>query len=181
MNKNLIAAFAAPAIAAVSIAVSASLASGAGLTQRAAYGADANILSAADAGAYAASVFSRADLDKSGALDVDEYASLALVTAELARLNGFVPIETGAEARIVQLPLKAPEAMPRMERARVDAVSRRNFYLAAGEDNLLSLGEFESEKTARFEQADRNRNGALTETELVSFAAKEAELVQSDV
>lgn len=178
MDRNsLIAAFAAPSIALVSVG----LATGAGFDNRAAYGAAVETLSQPQASAHAAAMFARADLDRSGALDADEYAALAIVTAELARLNGFIALEIGDGQEVVSLPIEAPMALAGAERARVGAVARAEFYASAGDDGLMDLDEYTGEQAARFKAADRNRNGALAKTELVSFAARSAMLSRSDV
>jgi len=177
MDRNsLIAAFAAPSIALISVG----LATGAGLDDRAAYGAAVQALSSQDAAAHAQSVFARADLDQSGALDVNEYAALAIVTAELARLNGFFALEVGDGREIVPLPVNAPAALAGSERARVTAVAHAEFYALAGEDAVMDFSEYAGEQDARFAAADRNRNGALTKAELVSFAARAAMLTRPE-
>ncbi|MEE2691889.1 MAG: hypothetical protein VX640_10160 [Pseudomonadota bacterium] len=180
MIRDLTAAFAAPAVAIFAIGVSAALASGL-KTADYAYGGTVGMLSADQARAHAETIFNRADLDRSGALDADEYASLAIVSAELSRLNGFIAIETGGDsANIVPLPVAAPSALSQGERARVEAVARSEFYVLAGDDALLTADEYLGEQAARFDAADRNRNGALAKGELASFAAREARLSGSD-
>lgn len=180
MIRDITAAFAAPAVALVAIGVSAALASGM-KTADYPYGETLGMLSADGARIHAETVFNRADLDGSGALDADEYASLAIVTAELSRLNGFIAIERGGDkANIVSLPIAAPSALSSGERARVEAVARAEFYALAGEDGSLTAEEYVGEKSARFAAADRNRNGALAKAELAAFAAREAQLAGSD-
>jgi hypothetical protein len=180
MNRNQLAAFAAPAIALAAVGISAAFASGDGFRSDAAYGATLARLSADAACANGAETFLRADLDKSGALDANEYAALAVVTAELSRLNGFVGFETEGGVQTVALPVRAPEALVGGERARVEAVARAGFYAAAGADGLMSLEEYAGERVKRFAEADRNRNGVLAKDELVSYAAKEASVLRSD-
>jgi hypothetical protein len=172
----IIAAFAAPAISLIAIGVSAASSLGLGLP----YGEPSEKLEAASAATSAEATFARADIDKSGALDANEYSALAVVTAELARLNGFVAIETGGEPQIVLLPIEAPGALTGGERARVDAVARTNFYAIAGEDSLISRDEYLGDQAARFIEADRNGNGALAKTELVAYAAREALISRID-
>lgn len=181
MNRNQLAAFAAPAIALAAAGLNAAFASGDARLSAPAYGTALERLSANAAQADAAETFARADLDKSGALDANEYAALAIVTAELSRLNGFVGFETEGGARTVALPVKAPTALTGGERARVEAVARAAFYAAAGANGLMSLDEYAGETAKRFAEADRNRNGVLAGGELVSYAAKEASVLRSDV
>ncbi|MGE0407768.1 MAG: hypothetical protein AB7P23_00745 [Amphiplicatus sp.] len=176
MIRNLIAAFAAPSIAALAIGVSGSFAAGAG----AAYGGAVRQLSDAEAMSNARAIFDRADLDGSESLSADEFSALALVTAELARLNGFVPVEIGGATETVALPAAAPSEMSRAERVRIEAVARAEFYAIAGEDGVIGRDEFARDRAARFARADRNRNGALSERELVSYAVEEARLASPD-
>lgn len=171
MDRNsLIASFAAPSVALFSIG----LAAGAGFVDRPAYGPPAETFSEDAAAAHAHSMFQRADLDGSGRLEADEYVALTLVTAELARLNGFVPLGDGAGSAIAQLPSAPPSSLSGAERARVEAVARSEFYAAAGADGVLDAAEYHRKEAARFRSADRNRNGALAGKELVSYAAQAA-------
>ena len=178
--RDLVAAFAAPAVALFAIGLSGAFASGAARDPYP-FGGAVDHLTADEARMHAAIIFERADLDRSGALDADEFASLAIVTAELTRLNGFIAIETGGDdADIVPLPIEAPSALSAGERARVEAVARADFYAMAGEDARLTIDEYLGEKSAAFEAADRNRDGALVRAELAAFAAGEAMIVRSD-
>lgn len=176
-RRTMIAAFAAPVVALVAAGIGAAVAS----PESPAYGAATERLDALHALANAEATFRRADLDGSGALDAHEYSSLATVTAELARLNGFVAVEAGQSPQIVLLPISAPQALAGAERTRVDAVSRTNFYAIAGDDARITLDEYLSDQKARFADADVNGNGSLTNAELVSFVAREALLSKADV
>lgn len=179
MIRDLTAAFAAPAVAL--FAIGAALAAGAKPSPYA-YGDALSTLSKNEARIHAETVFARADLDRNGVLDADEYASLAIVTAELARLNGFYAIETGGDAaNVVPLPVSAPSALSFGERARVEAVARAEFYALAGADGALTLDGYVAALSERFAEADRNRNGALAREELAAFAAREARLNGSGV
>lgn len=177
MKSTLIAALAAPTIALTGIGVGAT-GFGAGAE---AYGSKIAELTRARSAAMSEAIFVRADLDESGDLDANEYAALAIVTAELARLNGFVVLAADGADEIVALPVKAREALGSGERARIDAVARAEYYAAAGADGRMSLAEFAAERAANFAAADRDRNGRLTHRELSAFAAAEARLARSEV
>ena len=171
MKSTLIAAFVAPSIALTAVGVGSN-----GDPGQAAYGAAVAVLSAEEARAHASASFARADLDASGALDADEYVSLAIVTAELSRLNGFIALSGHGRDDVVALPIEAAGAISIAERVRVEAVTRGEFYVAAGADALLSGEEYAAAQSARFAAADRNSNGHLARGELVAFAAGEAHL-----
>jgi len=162
------------ALAAAAVAVSAALASGAGFNNDA-YNDGLIKLTQKEASAHAASVFARADLNADGGLSADEFTALSIVTAELAHLNGFIVIEGGAAPRIIALPIAAPAALLQGERARVEAVARNTFYVAAGGDGVLTEAEFVKAQMLKFGDADRNRNGALAKSELENFALKQAQ------
>ena len=123
---------------------------------------------------HAAAVFNRADRDQNGALDSDEYASLSIVSAELARLNGFVVIESANGPATVALAGMTPAALSPSEHVRVDAVARSTFYLYAGDDGLMSENEYTIAQRSIFDVADFNRNGVLKRGELQAFANRQA-------
>ncbi len=173
MKSRINAALAASAAALVAVGVALAAA------DRPAYGEPVARLSAADAREHADAIFACADQNRSETLDADEYAALAVVLAELSRLNGFVVLRSEIEDRIVPLPFQTPE-LTRSERTRIEAVARRDFYAAAGGDSQLSQAEYAEEQADRFADADRNRNGVLAAGELVAFAAHTASLDRSD-
>jgi hypothetical protein len=156
------------------------LAAGAGLVHAAsvdvqpAYGAIATQLEAATAAATAKSVFSRADLDNDGSLSRDEFLTLAVVSAELARLNGFVPVDYAGGVRTVALPYSS--AWSSAELARIETTAERDYALFAGVDERMSAGEFVTMRLESLTAADIDRNGVLTGSELGRFAAIEARL-----
>jgi hypothetical protein len=166
--------FAASAFALAAAGIGVALASG----DDSAYGAPTEKLEAARAYTTAKATFVRADRDGSGALDAHEYATLAVVSSELARLNGFVAVGEEPSPQIVLLPINAPQALSGGERARVDAVSRSRFYAIAGDDARITMDEYLSDQRSRFADADRNGDGALAKKELVAYVMREA-LVQN--
>lgn len=133
-------------------------------------------LSQAEAETYAASVFQRADRDGDAALNVDEFAALTVITAELAHLNGFIPVEKDGAVETIALPISAPGALGDGEQTRIDAVARHTFYAFAGEDGKMQQGEYLGLQDAIFASSDLNANGALTRTELSLFAQRQAYL-----
>jgi len=163
------------AVAALAAGVSAALASGAAFKDNAYDGAITG-LTQAEASLHARQVFARSDRNQDGVMSADEFASLSIITAELAHLNGFIAIEGDDGARTIALPIKAPVALPRGERARVEAVARNAFYAAAGSDGKLTAAEFISAEMVKFTEADRNRNGRLAKSELAGFAMRQARL-----
>lgn len=133
-------------------------------------------LSAAEASTYAERVFARSDRNGDGVLDVNEFAALTVVTAELANLNGFVAVEKEEKVETIALPVNAPSALSASEHARIDAVARHTFYAFAGGDGKMQQGEFTGLQDAIFASSDLNANGSLTRTELSIFARRQAYL-----
>jgi hypothetical protein len=131
-------------------------------------------LSMADVEIHAAQLFERADADKDATLNADEYTALAVVTAELARLNGFIVIECGDCMGVVDVPNASPAALSRNEHIRIAAIARNVFYGFAGLDGKMDREEFEKAQIAMFEAADRNNNGRLGRKELSGFAQRQA-------
>ncbi len=162
--------------------LAAAIAAGAGAvntladTQRPAYGAPVTILEAAAAARHAAHVFGRADLNKDGALDGDEFSVLAIVTAELARLNGFVAVDLVGGAKTVAVPGTFLPALTRSERALINDRAIREFAVVAGADERLGRDEFVSAEIEIFLASDADRNGLLAGGELTSFARTQASL-----
>lgn len=135
-------------------------------------------IEAAAVHAHAERVFTLADQDRSGALDVDEYAALALVVAELSRLSGYVTIDAGSGALIAApAPGRAPASLSTGERVRIGAVAAREFHVAAGKDAAMSAEEFVSAQLETFAAADLSRDGVLAGSETSLYAAAVARLV----
>ncbi|MHA7871912.1 MAG: hypothetical protein ACX939_06140 [Hyphococcus sp.] len=131
-------------------------------------------LTRADIGDHAALVFARADRNRDGALNVDEYAALSVVTAELAHLNGFIAIERKEDApAIARLPSADQAALSSIQQTRIAAVARSRFYVFAGEDGAMNSDEFSRAQMSVFDEADFNRNGVLVRNELAAFAEKQ--------
>lgn len=128
---------------------------------------------------HATALFQRADLNDDGVLNELEYQALAVVTAELARLNGFVSVMVDGGVRTVALSREPLAPLSGADRTRIEAIAFRDFQLAAGADNAISEGEFVQETLERFHNADRNRNGVLAKSEIKVFAANAARLPQT--
>lgn len=158
----------------------AMVAAGAGLVHAAsvektpAYGATATQLEAATVAVTAKTVFARADLDNDASLSRDEYLTLAVVTAELARLSGFVPVDYSGGARTAPLP--RAEDWTSAERSRVEHAADRDYAAFAGDDQRMTREEFVASRLESLTAADLDRNGVLTGAELMRFAAIEARL-----
>lgn len=129
-------------------------------------------LEASDFALDARRVFQSADLDANGALGTAEYAALAIVDAELARLNGFIAFEVGGKSLTVATsPNTAPLALTFAERTRIDAVATREFHAIAGPDAQIDASEYEGAAVELFTLADRNRDGAIAGDEFAIIAA----------
>lgn len=125
---------------------------------------------------HAAVVFQRTDRNQDGYLQVDEFAAFSIVSAELARLNGFVVIEDENGPATLEIAGYSPSALSRSEHIRIDAVARNTFFLHAGDDGVMSEDEFTDAQRASFDAADFNRNGVLRRGELEAFAYRQAHM-----
>ena len=115
-----------------------------------------------------------ADRNGDDVLDVNEFAALTVVTAELANLHGCVSVENNDGVRTIALPVSAPLALGDAEQTRIDAVARHTFYAFAGDDGKLQQGEYMGLQNAIFASSDLNANGALTRAELSLYAQRQA-------
>ena len=138
-----------------------------------AYGATASALEAGASARYAAVIFDRADLDNNGELDAEEYEVLAVVTAELSRLNGFVAVDAEGGVRTVAVPQGDP-SLSDAERARLKTRAAGEFAAIAGDDQRLGDDEFVVAELERFLASDADRNGVLTGAELSAYALGKA-------
>ena len=159
---------------AAAIAVGAGLVHAASVETSYAYADQAVQLEAATVASTAKTVFIRADLDNDSELSREEFVTLSIVTAELARLNGFVPVDYAGGVRTAALPRAA--AWSAGERARVEATAQRDYALIAGDDERLTRDEFVAARLEAMTAADLDRNGVLKGAELSRFAAIEASL-----
>lgn len=141
----------------------------------AAYGDDNQLKSLTEdvLATHAQTIFQRADRDQNNILDNNEYAALSIVSAELARLNGFVVIESDTGPATVAISGPAA-ALSQAEHARIDAVARSTFYLHAGNDGRMDKREYANAQRAMFDVADFNGNGVLKRGELSVFAQRQA-------
>ncbi|MEZ5893608.1 MAG: hypothetical protein R3C58_10785 [Parvularculaceae bacterium] len=133
-------------------------------------------LTDAEAASHAQAVFLRSDRNGDGALDVNEYAALSVVTAELANLNGFLAIEQADKIAAIALPVAAPSALGDSEQTRIDAVARSTFYAFSGADGKMQQGEYLVLQRTIFTSSDLNANGYLTNGELSIYAQRQAYL-----
>lgn len=114
-----------------------------------------------------AAMFERADADRNGWLDIDEYASLALISSELLRLNGGVEV---AAFRQGVIPISvSSKALDRAQRNQLVQRSRIEFIMIAGEGFLLSGAELHNRTLSLFHQADTTKDKELHQSELENF------------
>lgn len=158
------------------IAAGASLVTSA-VVEPAPYGTPATKLEINAAGKQAARLFDRADMNKDGALDGDEYSILTVVSAELAQVNGFVAIEAGRGVEIIPIAIDAPAShLTNQEKALVRERAAREFRAIAGDDERLSADEFIGAQLEQFLSSDKNRDGVLAGGELSAFAFGQSRL-----
>ncbi len=161
---------------AAAIAAGVSLINSADVDPSPAYGAAATRLEADAAARHAAQTFERADLNNDGALDGEEYSVLAVVTAELARLNGFVPVDLKGDVRTVALSSAVRTPLADSARIAIRARALREFAYVAGEDEKLTADEFVGAQLEAFLASDGDRDAVLTGAELGAFAQRQARL-----
>ena len=142
------------------------------------YGDLAESLALDDVWVDAERVFAKVDVDRSGEIDVDEYAAQAVVYAGLVRFNGVVAID-GRELIHVGLPTEASATMGTAERAAIDAVARDDYYRIAAE-GAITPTRWIAMRMAAFDAADRNGDGQLTGRELQRYAMGLAQYAQSE-
>lgn len=116
---------------------------------------------------FARDTFSRADLNDSDWLDIDEYTALALISAELACLNQGValPQNTGT---LISISTKIPE-ISRTDKRRLMRQAREDFIVVSGADFLLSQDEYVDKIEYLFHRADVTNNKMLQGSELEYF------------
>jgi hypothetical protein len=136
-----------------------------------AYGAPATRIEALALAQSAAAQFDRADLNNDLQLDGDENAVLAVVTSELARLNGFIAVVSPAGAQPVALAEGKGAPLSISERAEVQARALKDYERIAGRDGRVTRDEFVGAQLELLFLNDADRDGALTGAELARFAA----------
>ncbi len=179
MGIGFIENFALPGIG-VALAASFALATAPAPSSVEAYGPAINSFSEDLAAKHAVRLFYQADRNGDGQLDRDEFGALAVVSAELARLNGFVAIHLDEVSHRAELPAGAPKSLTSAERTRIWAVATNEFLAEAGANGALGEAEFVQLHLSVFRQADRNGDGRLDGAELKWFAAAQARLVTSE-
>ena len=161
---------------AAAIAAGASLVTSAVVEPGPAYGAQATKLEIDAAGRQAARIFDRADMNKDGALDSDEYSILTVVSAELAQLNGFVAIDAGRGVETIPVANFGGGDLSSREKARIRERAAREFRVIAGDDERLAEDEFIGAQLEQFLSSDKNRDGILAGGELATFAFTQSKL-----
>jgi formylmethanofuran dehydrogenase subunit E-like metal-binding protein len=161
---------------AAAIAASVGLVNSASVEPVPAYGAPIDRLDATIAASQAERVFNRADLDNDGSLSQDEYTVLAVVSAELARLNGFVAIDISDGVRTVAVSTGGKQSLSSTERARINERATREFRVVAGDDERLASDEYITAQLEQFLSNDLDRNGVLTGSELATFALAQSKI-----
>jgi len=161
---------------AAAAAIGASLVSSATVDPQPAYPMQAFKIEAAAAATNAARLFDRADLDNNGALDREEFEILAIVTAELAQLNGFVSIDAGNGIETIAVAREGTKVLETSDKARIRERALREFRATAGDDERLTADEFVDAQLEQFLSSDADRNGVLAGGELKSFGYAQSKL-----
>lgn len=159
---------------AAALAIGAGLVHAASVDPRPAYSGAAVQLEATTVATTAHTVFARADLDNDSKLSREEYVTLAVVTAELARLSGFITVDYAGGVRTAPLP--RAEAWTPAVRMRIEEAAHREYTVFAGDDDRMTDEEFLAARLEALSLADADRNGVLRGAELMRFAAIQAYL-----
>ncbi len=175
MFSALIQKMTLPAFAALAAAGGGLIAAASGEPEPA-YGYEARAMEASAAAQSAEIVFEKADLNNDGGIDRDEYVTLAIVNAELFRLNGFVAIETADGVEKVAIAAPAKAALTEDEKRTIRARSSLEYDRLAGYDHKLTQRDFVDSKLEEFFAADVDRNGVLTGAELERFAFNQSRI-----
>lgn len=175
MGNNISQKLALPALAAAVFACG-SLIANATVEPAPAYGAAAGRLEGAAIFSNAEKVFERADLNNDGYLGDEEYSILAVVTAELARLNGFIVVDAQEGVLTVRTLLSDKADLSHRDKEAIRDRAVREHARIAGDDQRVTRDEFVDAALERFIASDTDRNGRLTGEELTVFAASQAKV-----
>lgn len=133
-----------------------------------AFGTPATAIAVEDVRKDALSLFDKVDVDRSGDIDVEEFASHVVILAELARFNGTVSVD-GTVSQQILLPSGLEPRMAITDRAAIDAVSRRTFFNHAPQGSM-GREAYAAYRLSVMADADRNNDGVLNGAELTQFA-----------
>jgi len=164
-----------PAFAAIAAASGGLIASGS-VELQPAYQYEAHSLEVTSVAQAASAAYAKADLNNDGRIDQDEYVTLAVVSAELFRLNGFVALETSSGVERVTIAASSGTSLSAAEKSGIRTRSRMEYARIAGDDQKLTEREFIDSKVEEFFSADSDRNGILTGTELRQFAFAQSKI-----
>ncbi len=135
-----------------------------------AYPAAAERLSLADFSHASSRQFHRADLDGSGLLEQEEFVALAVVSAELARLNGFVALDGHKQLKVLDLPNEDNLAAPDLNRRRIEQSARAIYAdLAFGGPGILE-SSYVIAREVSFRKLDQDQDNSLSGPDLGRLA-----------
>jgi hypothetical protein len=125
------------------------------------------LLSADDVHGFAVETFAEADRDADAQLTVDEFATRALVVAELSRLNQGVYLAQDS-MRLGRLPWSLAPLQSDEKNALLSRAQSR-FAMSAGPDGLMSYEEYENWLVGIFHDADISGDLRISQNEAGVF------------
>ncbi|MEM6649322.1 MAG: hypothetical protein AAF603_03635 [Pseudomonadota bacterium] len=134
-----------------------------------AFGGPATQMTLQDLHLDATARFKAMDIDRNDLLDAEEYASQALVYAELARFTRVVTIE-GADLVHISLPQEVAPRLTSKDRLAIETAARRDYAYYAEKGAPLSHEDWIVAQTNKFRNADANQDGKLSGHELQGYA-----------
>jgi len=137
-----------------------------------AFAGDVSAVKRADFLRLASSQFAEVDLDGDGLLHEADFAARAVVSAQLARLNGRVAVAADAATPIGRA---RTAVLTPGERDMLERRAALEFRFRAGVDGVVDRREWRASREATFDAFDRDGNGVLDGGEIAAFAAAVAE------
>ena len=124
----------------------------------------AQVMTRDEAKLFAESEFKRADLDRDGTVDKDEFIAYATIRAPLKTTEPSAAAESTAEAA-------APAGDDAQAVAEAPATAEEEFAQISKDDEKISQNELAEVRVAQFDAADVNADEALDTEERMQFAA----------
>ena len=114
--------------------------------------------------------FSRADLNRNEQLEEHEYVALAVVTSELAHLNGFLALQGVEKVNVLPLDKRAGQEFDSAERRRIASDARASFRQLSMGALSISEDQYIGARQSLFITFDQDGDNRLNGGDLDSFS-----------